>query len=78
MLIDGFFDDVGVSSCVGNLGDFCVQIPGVSWSHRFVCDVASLLVILLVMREEGEEGGADVGDGLLDDLSVVSPVRCEE
>ena len=52
MLIDGFFDDVGVSSCVGNLGDFRVQIPGVSWSHRFVRDVASLLVILLVMREE--------------------------
>ena len=50
-LIDDFLDDVGVSSCVGNLGDFRVQIPGVSWSHRFVRDVASLLVILQVMRE---------------------------
>ena len=28
------------------------RITGVSWSHRFVCDVTSLLVILLVMREE--------------------------
>ena len=28
------------------------RVTGVRWSHRFVCDVTSLLVILLVMREE--------------------------
>ena len=27
------------------------RVTGVSWSHRFVCDVASLLVILLEERE---------------------------
>ena len=44
---DGFFDDIGFSSRVGNLGDKGMV--------------------------EGGEGGADVIDGLLDDLGVVSP-----
>ena len=50
----GLFDGVGISSRVGNLGDFCVRSHGVRWSHGFVRDVTSLLVILLVMKEERE------------------------
>ena len=44
------------------------------WSPRFVCDMASLLVIPLVVKSEGEEGVTDFDGGLLDDLDVNFPL----
>ena len=44
----GFLDDLDIAS-LQNL-----ERRRLLWSHRFVCDVTSLLVILLVMREERE------------------------
>ena len=42
--------DLGVVSPVQNL-----ERRRLLWSHRFLCDVTSLLVILLVMRKEERE-----------------------
>ena len=39
-----------------------------------MCDVASLLVIPLVVKSEGEEGVTDLDGSLLDNLDVNSPL----
>ena len=64
----GFLDDLDIAS-LQNL-----ERRRLSWSHRFVCDVASLLVIPLVVKSEGEEGVTDFDGGLLDDLDVNFPL----
>ena len=64
----GFLDDLDIAP-LQNL-----DRRRLSGSHRFVCDVASLLVIPLVVKSEGEEGVTDLDGSLLDNLDVNSPL----